>query len=88
VKAEIRIFPNPASDIINIEAFSLKSSLVTLNIFTLDGRNVWSKQISSTGNSELRDTLLLQSSGITQGSYIFRLMDGSLISKELLLIVH
>lgn len=49
-KDKIKVYPNPASDYININCSSENLTVKTLNIYSLDGKNVFSEKIK--GNSE------------------------------------
>jgi hypothetical protein len=80
------LFPNPAHDNVAIEAENIPLPVVSLCLFTLDGRLVL-KQKYETNNGKLRTKLLLQSLSLTPGIYQVQLSLGDSKCKEMLIYV-
>jgi uncharacterized repeat protein (TIGR01451 family) len=82
---DILVFPNPATDEVSIKLVTGKESepslIVDIEICTLYGKRIRSKQIE--GSMEVQ----LNLTGIEPGLYVIhsRLMDGSILSKKMIL---
>lgn len=74
IEAEWKIYPNPAKDrvYVSMPGANLNRPVV-LNVFSLDGRMVFSKNMESTGNGFYFD-----SSGLQNGLYLLQLQNGEI----------
>lgn len=50
VNPTIKVFPNPADDIVNIEAYNIKTGSVTISICDVTGRTVMQKEADNIGS--------------------------------------
>jgi len=78
----IQLFPNPATDIVQIECFLLRSGNTQLKIFDINGRVVLEKFLPS------REGLIpLDVSHLPNGTYVIQLTNDDFFETEKLLIV-
>jgi hypothetical protein len=63
--ALIRIYPNPASDMIQVDASSLQSKSIQFSLLDISGRNVFEKNISG-GTVH---TIQIRELGLSSGVY-------------------
>lgn len=70
------IYPNPSSGMVTVE-FNTDKAEMTMEVFSIDGRNVMSRQVYSAGG-QLKETLDLSS--LDKGMYIIRVDQQTLSS--------
>jgi hypothetical protein len=81
VDKDIRIYPNPASEKINIEILFMTKPDIAITIYDLNGKVVEEYHIKNEKNTELSLPVPL-----TKGVYILQLSDGDLSIRKKLII--
>ncbi|MEN0003360.1 MAG: PQQ-dependent sugar dehydrogenase [Bacteroidota bacterium] len=75
-KAPIRLFPNPAANVINIELEEAQDELISLELFDTAGRRLlnttWTAEVGQLAQKQLFTTLL------QNGFYFYRVKNGAL----------
>lgn len=73
-EASLEVFPNPATDQINLKVSGMQSNATTLQVFNMMGQLVISEPFRTLQGI---DQGHLDISNLAQGSYILRLQDGN-----------
>jgi hypothetical protein len=81
----LSVFPNPASDIINISYYLNNPSNVQLNIYDLAGKLV--STVNETGLSKGHQKIDLKVNSLNRGTYLMQLVAGNEISTAKLIIL-
>jgi len=69
-----KVWPNPASSVVNINYIAISDQKVSLSINDLQGRLVYNKLISD-GQSEIRESIDV--SNLSKGTYILSIIEGT-----------
>ncbi len=78
--AEINIYPNPVSDIVEIQLSGVESDYSNLELINSNGKIVLAESIN-----RIQDTRKLDLSELSQGSYILKITDGNqIITKKII----
>jgi hypothetical protein len=80
-----RLYPNPASDVLNIALTLPQSGEVTIELYDLTGRVVASKNIQVVSAGEFSENLDV--SGLANGVYTLRATQASLSASERVVVV-
>jgi len=67
---ELKLFPNPTSDVLNVEILSSATENVEITIFDLTGKRILANQVSI---SPKLNTYSIQTNNLTKGMYFIRL---------------
>ena len=81
-----KVYPNPASDVLNIALTLPQSGGVTLELYDLTGRVVASKDIQAVSAGEFSDKLDV--GGLANGVYTLRATQGDLSASERIVVVR
>lgn len=73
-KTRLNIYPNPASDLLNIDLSLARETSVKMELFDLSGRLVYSNNSGNLGAGE--HDLSMEVSGLRTGSYTLRITAG------------
>lgn len=84
---DIKVYPNPASTYITIEAENVKCAVLNISLITLDNKLVLYHECNISGNS-LKTTLLLGKEVFTPGVYILKLNSGMRTVQNTLLFIR
>jgi len=71
-KGNIRLFPNPAVDVLNIQLMSASLQSATIEILSIDGKVVYAQKINSQNN-------LVDVSFLSRGLYLCRFNNGTIV---------
>jgi hypothetical protein len=80
----LKIYPNPVRDLAKVEFKLAERADVRIQIYSLNGRLVWDEQYSN--QAEGKNTLQLNLSDLSNGSYIVRAISGDKVSSNKLLL--
>ena len=79
-KGKLNLWPTPADNLLHVNYSSKYNNMATLSVFNTNGKQVLSKDIQGTCNTEL------DVSNLPSGIYILKLTDGEeLITKDIII---
>jgi penicillin V acylase-like amidase (Ntn superfamily) len=78
----IKVFPNPFSEVLNIDMTVIKGNNAQLNIFNSRGQLVYSKLLSAVSN---QSTMQVSLGNLPRGNYILTFISKEIVTKKILL---
>ncbi len=71
---EFKLYPNPVSNVLNIEIKTEENGIYSFNMFNVTGQLISSEQINITAGSNM---IKLNTNELSQGTYILRIQDSN-----------
>lgn len=85
---EVKVYPNPAHQEINIEWKNKSRENLNIQLFDLTGRKIFERNIANEYNSSSSDILLkVDEMGVNQGTYILKINNGKETSQTKIIIL-
>ena len=85
-KNEIKVYPNPFNDVLNVSISNSEKSSFSIQVFDISGRLVHRKDLKDLDPGKRTEQLNFSQSNLTSGTYFIRIMRNNNVEKTIKLI--